>query len=148
MATELVADTAQNNFEKSLKAPALDPVVLAVANEYLSGKTIPEIAEEYGVNTDFISTLVEKKEVKAYIDNVYLTQGYLNRIRRLDLINKVIDSKLLEATETGVYSKKDLLEWLKLLQSMEEGARPKEKGPAVAIQVNNYDKLMGEILGS
>ena len=90
--------------------------------------------------------MIEKKEVKSYIDSVFATQGYLNRIKRINLINRVIDQKIEEAMETGIYSKKDLLEWLKHLQEVVTGLKPKNNGPAVAIQVNNYDKLMKDLM--
>ena len=93
-----------------------------------------------------MTQIVEKKEVKSYIDNVYLTQGYLNRIKRINIINNVIEQKLTEAVETGQYSKKDLLDWLKHLHEVETSVRPKDKGPTVAVQVNNYDSLMREVL--
>ena len=90
--------------------------------------------------------MVEKKEVKNYIDSVFATQGYLNRIKRINLINRVIDQKMEEAMETGIYSKKDLLDWMKHLQDIETNLKPKANGPAVAVQINNYDKLMKDLM--
>ena len=58
----------------------------------------------------------------------------------------MIDQKIEEAMETGIYSKKDLLDWMKHLQEVETGLKPKNNGPAVAIQVNNYDKLMKDLM--
>jgi hypothetical protein len=129
-----------------LEAPQLDPLVLAVANEYLSGKSISEIAENFNLTMDRVSAICEHGDVKAYVNSVYLSQGYLNRTRRLQLIERVIEAKLQEALETGVYSKRDLLDWMKMLHDMEALARPKDKGPAVAVQINNYDSLMKDLL--
>lgn len=138
--------TTVEALNKTLETPPLDPVILALANDYLSGKAIEEIADEYGISADRVTSVLEKREVKAYVDSVYATQGYLNRIKRINIINQVIDSKLTEALETGVYSKKDLLDWMKHLNEVEAAVKPKEKSPAVAIQVNNYDKLMKDLL--
>ena len=138
--------TTVDALNKSLETPPLDPVVLAVANDYLSGKSIAVLAEEYGISEDRVTGVIEKKEVKSYIDSVFATQGYLNRVKRVALINRVIDQKLEEAMETGIYSKKDLLDWMKHLQELETGLKPKNNGPAVAIQVNNYDKLMKDLM--
>jgi len=124
--------TTVDALTKTLDAPPLDPVVLALANDYLAGKSV--------------TSVIEKKEVKAYIDSVFATQGYLNRIKRMNLINQVIDQKLQEAVETGIYSKKDLLDWMKHLQDIEIGMKPKTAGPAVAVQINNYDKLMKDLM--
>ena len=58
----------------------------------------------------------------------------------------MIDQKIQEAVETGIYSKKDLLDWMKHLQEIETGMKPKNTGPAVAVQINNYDKLMKDLM--
>jgi len=138
--------TTVEALNRTLDAPALDPVMLAIANDYLSGKSIDTIADEYGISADRVTTVIEKREVKSYIDNVFATQGYLNRVRRIALINQVIDQKVQDAVETGIYSKKDLLDWMKHLAEVEASLRPQQKGPAVAIQVNNYDRLMKDLL--
>ena len=138
--------TSVDALNRTLEAPALDPVVLALANDYLSGKGVGEIADEYGITEDRVTAVIEKKEVKNYIDSVFATQGYLNRIKRINLINQVIDQKIQEAVETGIYSKKDLLDWMKHLQEVETALKPKQSRPAVAVQINNYDKLMKDLM--
>ena len=141
-----VVTTSVDALNRTLEAPPLDPVVLALANDYLSGKGVLEIASEYGISEDRVTAVIEKKEVKNYIDSVFATQGYLNRIKRINLINQVIDQKIQEAVETGIYSKKDLLDWMKHLQEVEKDLKPKTQGPQVAVQINNYDKLMRDLM--
>jgi len=143
--TKLIT-TALEAVNASLETPQLDPVFLSIANDYLSGKDISEMSDEYALPEDRITAVLEKKEVRSYIDSVYTTQGYLNRVKRMNLINRVIDQKMTDALETGIFSKKDLLDWLKLLNDMEAQATPKKTGPAVAIQVNNYDRLMKDLI--
>jgi hypothetical protein len=138
--------TSKDAINRSLDTPALDPVFLSIANDYLAGKSISSIADDYALPADRITAVIEKKEVKSYIDSVYATQGYLNRIKRIDIINQVIEQKMADALETGILSKKDLLDWMKLLNDMENTAKPKQTGPAVAIQVNNYEKLMKDLV--
>jgi len=139
-------DTGDNALTKSLEAPKLDPVYLSIANDSLAGKDVSAIAKEYDISPDLVTTVLDKKEVQNYINGVILNQGYLNRSKRLQVINKVIEHKLEEALETGVYSKKDLLDWLKHLNDVETNIKPKkEQGPGVAIQINNYDKLMNDL---
>ena len=143
---QLVPTTSVDALNKTLDTPPLDPVVLAIANDFLSGKSIEEMSDEYGVSQDRITSVVEKKEVKIYIDSVFATQGYLNRVKRINLINQVIDQKIADAVETGVYSNKDLLDWMRHLQEIESGLKPKQSGPQVAVQINNYDKLMKDLM--
>ena len=130
---------------KSLETPKLDPVLLAIANDYLAGEDVDKISKEYGVSQDRIAAVLDKDDVKKYIDNVYVTQGYLNRVRRMKLVNQVIEQKVQDALESGVWSKRDLLDWMKHLNDLEETAKPKKQSPQVAIQVNNYDKLMKDL---
>ena len=130
---------------KSLETPKLDPVLLSIANDYLEGRDVSQIAEDYGVSEDRVAAVLDKDDVKKYIDNVYVTQGYLNRIRRMKLVNQVIEQKVQDALESGVWSKRDLLDWMKHLNDLEETAKPKKQSPQVAIQVNNYDKLMKDL---
>ena len=146
MANNTTITTTVDALNRSLEAPPLDPVMLALANDYLSGKAIDELADEYGISEDRVTSVIEKKEVKNYIDSVFATQGYLNRIKRINLINSVIDQKIQEAVETGIYSKKDLLDWMKHLREVETSLKPKTQGPQVAVQINNYDKLMRDLI--
>jgi hypothetical protein len=138
--------TTVDALNRTLESPPLDPVMLAIANDYLSGKSIETISDEYDLTSDRVTSVLEQREVKAYVDSVFATQGYLNRVKRINLINRVIDQKLEEAVETGIYSKKDLLDWMKHLQEIEESTKPKRTGPAVAVQINNYDKLMKDLM--
>ena len=100
---------------KSLETPKLDPVLLAIANDYLDGRDLDKISEEYGVTQDRVAAVLEKDDVKKYIDNVYVTQGYLNRVRRMKLVNQVIEQKVQDALESGVWSNRDLLDSMKHL---------------------------------
>jgi hypothetical protein len=137
--------TTVDALNRTLDAPALDPVLLAIANLYLEGRSIEDIAEQFSISTDRVTTTLDKREVKAYIDGVFATHGYLNRIKRMKIINAVIDQKMADALETGIYTKKDLLDWMKHLHELETATKPKETGPRVAVQINNYDKLMKDL---
>lgn len=143
-----IPNTLPDTLNKNLEAPKIDPVHLSVANDYLEGMDIIAISKEYDVDADVITAIIEKPEVQKYIDNVYLSQGFLNRNKRLEVINKVIIQKIEDAEITGELSKKDLLDWMKLLMDMEKNIKPSPaKGPAVAVQINNYEKLMDKLTG-
>ena len=143
----MTALTYSENLNAALEAPELDPQHLLVANELLCGKSIPSIAETTGLSTDQVTAIVERSEIRRYVDAVYMSQGYLNRVRRMQIINRVVDEKLAEVAETGVWSKRDLLDWMKLLNDMDKESRP--KAPTTAVQVNhntnNYTTLMQDL---
>jgi len=143
----MTALTYSENLNAALEAPELDPQHLLVANELLCGKSIPSIAESTGLSTDQVTAIVERSEIRRYVDAVYMSQGYLNRVRRMQIINRVVDEKLAEAAETGVWSKRDLLDWMKLLNDMDKDSRPKAPTTAVQVnhQTNNYTTLMQDL---
>ena len=70
----LAPTTIADALNKTLETPSLDPILLSVANEFLGGTDVTEIADKFEISTDRVTQIVEKKEVKNYIDNVYLTQ--------------------------------------------------------------------------
>lgn len=138
--------TYSDNLNASLETPELDPQHLLIANDLLSGKSIPQIAEQYNISPDRVTAICERSDTKRYVDAVMMSQGYLHRSKRLALINRVIDEKLLEAAETGVYTKKDLLEWIKLLNDMDRDNKPKQATTAVQVNTtNNYTTLMQDL---
>ena len=138
--------TYAENLTANLEAPEMDPQHLLIANDLLAGKSISGISQMYNISPDRVAAIVEKSETKRYIDTVVMNQGYLNRSKRLALINKVIDQKIEEALETEVYSKKDLLDWVKLLNDMDRDNKPKVATTAVQVnQTNNYTTLMQDL---
>ena len=67
-------------------------------------------------------------------------------------MDKIIESKLQEAEESGMYSSKDLADLLMMAHKMrmEEIKASVPVGPTsqTNIQVNGYDKLMERLLGN
>ena len=71
-----------------------------------------QVAENKVVET------LNKREVKKYIDTVYLDLGYRNRQNIATVMDEMIQSKLDEAQETGMYSSKDLADLLQQAHKM------------------------------
>ena len=143
--------TYSGNLNADLEAPDLDPQHLLVANEYLAGNSILDISDKFGISSDRVTAICEKSEVKRYIDTVYASQGYLHRNKRLNLVNTVIEKLIEDAIESEVYTKKDLLDWIKLLNDMDKTAQPKT--PSTAIQVNKqtnntYNNLIKDLFNN
>ena len=66
--------TTVEAIEKALDTPAIDPVVLSVANDYLSGKSISDIADSYALSEDRVAAIIEKKDKQAWV--VFQTNNY------------------------------------------------------------------------
>ncbi len=144
----------------------ISPEGIEVANAYLQYGNIPAVCNYLGVREDKVVDLLNKREVKQYIDTVYLDTGYRNRNNMASLMDTIIQSKLDEAQETGMYSKKDILDIISLAHKMRmdeikaqtefEKAKTSNIKNQTNVQINeaipfgqgNYGKLMDKLLNN
>ena len=142
----------------------ISPEGLEVANSYLTFGNIRAVVEQLGVAENKVVELLNKREVKKYIDTVYLDMGYRNKNNIASILDEMIGSKLEEAKESGVYSNKDLADLLQMAHKMRmdeiKAQAELQKAEATSvksqtnIQVNegvpfgqgNYGKLMEKLL--
>lgn len=142
----------------------ISPEGIEIANSYLQYGNIREVCNYLQVTEDKVVEMLNKREVKRYIDTVYLDMGYRNRSAIGAVMDDIIASKLEEAAETGVYSKKDLADLLQMAHKMRmdeiKAQAELEKASASSIknqtnvQINeaipfgqgNYGKLMEKLL--
>ena len=96
----------------------ISPEGLEVANAYLQFGNIRAVCEMLAVPENQVVELLNKREVKKYIDTVYLDMGYRNKNNIATVLDELIQSKLEEAKETGVYSSKDLADLLQMAHKM------------------------------
>ena len=132
------------------------PENLEVANACLSTGSAIVAANTLGITPDRVHEILEKSEVKDYVNSVYLDQGYRNRFRLAELLDEIIENKIQEAREAGVYSSKDLVDIISLAHKMSQDAS-KESRTTIKqqnnVQINspfgegNYGKLMEKLLG-
>ena len=130
----------QNSLELPQEQYKLAPEALLIAETYLACLDIDETAQQLGVSTPEISQFLNKKEVKRFIDTIFLEKGYANKFKLQRLLDTIIESKLEEAEESGVFTNKDLLDVLKLqsditkdIRKTTEDTQPQQTN----IQVNN-----------
>ena len=96
----------------------ISPEGLEVANAYLQFGNIRAVCEYMSVPENQVVEVLNKREVKKYIDTVYLDMGYRNKNNIASVLDEMIQSKLEEAQETGVYSSKDLADLLQMAHKM------------------------------
>lgn len=102
----------------SKELTTISPEGLEVANCYLQFGNIRAVSEYLQVSEDKIVASLNKREVKTYIDTVYLDMGYRNKNNIAVVLDEMITSKLQEAQESGVYSSKDLADLLQMAHKM------------------------------
>ena len=139
----------------------ISPEALEVANCYLQLQDIDKVAFELDITRDYAASVLTRKEVKAYVDNVFLNLGFNNRFKMRAAMDAVIQKKFQELQESDMGSTKDIADLLALSHkmTMDEMARQIELEKLqqtsiksqVNVQINNggskYDNLMRQLMG-
>jgi phage terminase small subunit len=93
--------------------------------------------------------MLAKREVKQYIDQVYLDTGYRNRFKLADALDNLIEQKLEEAHESEVYTNKDLADLLQMAHKMRmdemKAQADLEKAQASNIKNQTNVQINGEV---
>lgn len=126
---------------------------------------VSETASQLSIPINQVVSYLGKPEIQRYITEVFMNSGYRNRFKLGALLDKIIDDKLMELSEAGITSSKDIIEILAMVQKfrkeemdhalkMEElrVGKPKRQ---TNIQVNNnnengkktsiFEQLIGDI---
>jgi hypothetical protein len=129
------------------------PENLEVANAYLETNSIEETAIRLRVPQEKVAEILNKKQVKDYLTQVYLDTGYRNRFTLARVLDELIAQKLQEGADTGFYTKADLLELLQFAHKLRLD-EAKIQGPTnqTNVQINefgqgNYGELMKKLIG-
>ena len=93
--------------------------------------------------------ILAKREVKGYIDQVYLDTGYRNRFKLATALDDLIDRKMEEAEESEIYSNKDLADLLQMAHKMRmdeiKAQAELEKAKASNIKTRINIQVNGEV---
>ena len=100
------------------EAIAISPEGLEVANCYLQTPNIDEVSSTLGISKELVTQILATREVKQYIDSVFLNTGFNNRFVLRDLMDTIIKRKLKEMDEADTGSNKDITELLALSHKM------------------------------
>ena len=87
----------------------ISPEGLEIANAYLEVGNVKAVSIRLRIDEGKVSEYLAKREVKQYIDQIYLDTGYRNRFKLAEVLDDLIDRKLEEAEESEVYSNKDMV---------------------------------------
>ena len=96
----------------------ISPEGLEIANAYAVFGNINAVCQEVGCDRNTVAEVLERREVKQYIDTLWLDAGYRNRANLGSLLDEMIESKLEEARETEQYTQKDLIELMAMSHKM------------------------------
>ena len=120
-------------------ATKMSPEGLEIANSYLEHGSIPAVCADLGVQENEVSEMLNKREIKQYIDTVFLDTGYRNRFKISETLDMLIEKKLEESEEREIYTNKDMADLLQMAHKMriEEMKAQTELKKAEAQSVKN-----------
>jgi len=138
----------------------ISPEGLEIANSFLCFGNIDAVCKDLSVSQHKVTEILATKEVSRYLDAVYLDRGYRNRNRIGDLLDEMIESKLEEAQESGIYTNKDLADLMMMAHKMRmDEIKAQEKASTniktqTNVQINDtsafgqgeYGKLMEKLI--
>ena len=141
----------------------LAPEALEVANCYLQLNDPRKVADELDLDVEVVTNMLKLREVKTYIDAVFMDSGYNNRFLMRRAMDALIKQKFQELEEAGTGSQKDISELLALSHKMSMDLLDKEiqlekirSGTAPQRQVNvqinegldgsKYSKLVQQLI--
>ena len=153
-----------NTTMKNEIAVKMSPEGLEVANTYLELGSVSEVCTRLKLDENTVSEYLGKREIKQYIDQVYLDTGYRNRFKLASTLDTIIEEKLAEAEESQMYTNKDVADLLQMAHKMRmdeikamaemEKAKTAPIKQQANIQINelpfgqgNYGKLMEKLIG-
>lgn len=114
------------------------PEWLAIANIYLERGSIEAVAHALNIPQYQVTETLGKREVRAYLDNVYLDLGYRNRSTIAAAMDKIIEQKMNEMEESEMGSSKDIAELLMMAHKMrmDEIKAQTQAGDSIKQQTN------------
>jgi len=126
----------------------INPEVLDFLHIYMSTLDLEDTCNQLSIPTEMGQEMLNKKESKRFLDSVFLEQGYMNRFKIVELMNKAIASKIEEAEESQMFGKESIMEMLKFMHQMRmDEAKMKQSTQKVTnVQNNNYGSNLGSLL--
>ena len=96
----------------------ISPEALEIANAYLQSQDLTTVSVELNIPMEMVSQYLSRKEVKAYIDQVFFNLGFNNRFKMSEAMDAIIRKKFQELEESEMGSTKDIAELLALKHKM------------------------------
>ena len=96
----------------------ISPESLEIANCYLQSQDIVKVADLLDVPVALVSQTLARKEVKSYVDGVFMNLGFNNQFKMRAAMDAILSKKFQDMEEADVGSSKDILEIMALSHKM------------------------------
>lgn len=94
------------------------PEALEVANCYLQLQDAKRVADELDLAPTLVTEILSRREVRAYIDHVFMDTGFNNKFEMRAAMDALIKQKFQELHESQTGSTKDIAELLQISHKM------------------------------
>ena len=126
----------------------ISPEGIEIANSYLEAGNVDSVSRDLAIPKDEVVDYLNKREVKKYIDSVYLDAGYRNKFKLASVLDAMIEKKLEEAEESDMYTSKDLADLVLMAHKMRmdevKAQTEMEKVSSASIKTQNNVLIQGE----
>ena len=145
-----------------LPAQSLQPEAIVVVEQYLRfNRDIDLVAAELNTTPTVIGDILNKREVRGYLDHLFMESGFRNREKFFDVLDNLLDAKIAELDEAQMGSSMDIMDIMKIYHGMkikelelsiklqELQSSKQSAGTINNVQINNssgYDKLLDRII--
>ena len=125
--------------------PKISMEALEICEHYLENWSYADTAKAMSMSVPEVEAMLNNKEVKRYIDSMFLDQSYMNRFKINAAFEEVIKAKLMEMTDSEMGSSKDIADLLFMMHKMrmDEQKHSIDRDKQVPsnqknVQINNY----------
>lgn len=148
----------------NLPAERMQPEAMEVVEAYLrNDRDVNRAAEDLNTTPTVISDLINRREVRSYLDHLFMESGYRNREKFFDILDNVLEAKMEELDEAQMSSSMDIMDIMKIyhsmkikelelsikLQELQQGGKGQNAKTINNLQINNssgYDNLLSRII--
>ena len=142
------------------EALAISPEGLEIANSYLTLGNVDAVANSLGIAVEVVTATVNRKHIKAYINQVFFETGFNNRGKMREAMDSLIQKKFQDMTESDTGSTKDITDILALshkmtmeimdreiqLLKLKEAAAIKTQNNIQINNTSNYEELIAKLV--
>ena len=147
----------------NLPAEKIQPEAMEVIEQYLyHNRDVNLVASALNTTPTVITDILNKREVRGYLDHLFMESGYRNREKFFTVLDNLLDAKIEELDEAQMGSSMDIMDIMKIYHGMkvkelelsnklqELQSNNKQSASTINnVQINNssgYDKLLDRII--
>ena len=136
---------------------------MEVIEQYLyHNRGVNLVANALNTTPTVITDILNKREVRGYLDHLFMESGYRNREKFFTVLDNLLDAKIEELEEAQMGSSMDIMDIMKIYHGMkvkelelsiklqELQSNSKQSASTINnVQINNssgYDKLLDRII--